>query len=187
MGELLFLRDRALPAIGDSAISAWRGPYGDEQDFVHAQWIFEIKTQLSTSDQRIYISSESQLDTTSGNIALCYQTLGPSSLDDLNSRSLNDIVDEIKGLLGAQNSSAILQFELALIELNYRKRPEYDELRWVLASRRAYVVGNEFPRITPSNIPVGVEKVTYHIRLEACQPFEVDLETLMERAFGRRN
>jgi hypothetical protein len=186
MGELLFLRDGVLPRIGDDAISAWRGPYGDEQDFVHGRWIFEIKTQLSTADQRIYVSSEAQLDTSSGDIVLCHQTLGVSSPDDPTSRSLNDIVDEIKCSLGSRNPSAVLEFELALIEANYRKRPEYAESRWVLASRRAYVVSDGFPRITPSILAKGIERVTYHIRLEVCQAFEVNIDTLMERVFGRR-
>jgi hypothetical protein len=62
MGELLFLRDKVFPLVGDDAIYAWRGPYGEERDFVHGQWIFEIKTQLSTADQRICISQAFEVD-----------------------------------------------------------------------------------------------------------------------------
>lgn len=186
IGELFFLRDRVFPLIGDDAISAWRGPYGDEQDFVHGGWIFEIKTQLSTSDQRIFVSSEAQLDTSSGNIVVCHQTLGASSADEVTSRSLNDIVDEIRGSLGAGASSAALDFERALIESRYKKRPEYDATRWVLATRRTYMVTDRFPRITPSFLAEGIERVTYHIRLESCQPFEIDVDTVMEQVFGRR-
>jgi hypothetical protein len=54
-----------LSATGPAGISAWRGPFGDEQDFVHGEWIIEIKTQLNTADQRMQISSEAQLDTSS--------------------------------------------------------------------------------------------------------------------------
>jgi hypothetical protein len=54
-----------LSATGPAGISAWRGPFGDEQDFVHGEWIIEIKTQLNTADERMQISSEAQLDTSS--------------------------------------------------------------------------------------------------------------------------
>jgi hypothetical protein len=186
VGELCFLRDKVFPAIGSEAVASWRGSYGDEQDFVHGGWIFEIKTQLSTSDQRIYISSEAQLDISSGNIALCHQTLGATSPDDPASRSLNEIVDEIGSALGSPDAGAVLEFELALLEANYVNRPEYDEGRWIVASRRFYVISDGFPRITPSTLAAGIERVSYHIRVEACRAFEVDGDALMEQVFGRR-
>jgi hypothetical protein len=184
VGELLFLRDIVLPATGPAGISAWRGPFGDEQDFVHGEWIIEIKTQLSTADQRMQISSEAQLDTSSGKILVCHQTLGASSADDPLSRSLNDLVDEIRLALGANNSSPSLDFELALIEAKYAKRPDYDDSRWVISTRRLYAVKNGFPRITPATLCDGIERVTYHIRLEACKPFEIDVDAAMEQVFG---
>jgi hypothetical protein len=184
VGELLFLRDIVLPATGPAGISAWRGPFGDEQDFVHGEWIIETKTQLNTADQRMQISSEAQLDTSSGNILVCHQTLGASSADNSVSRSLNDLVDEVRLALGANSTSAVLDFELALIEAKYAKRPDYDDNRWVLSSRRMYAVANGFPRITPAMLSNGVERVTYHIRLETCEPFEIGVDAAVERVFG---
>jgi len=49
IGELLFLRDIIMQAIGNRGDFCWRGPFGDEQDFVYGEWIFEVKTQLSTA------------------------------------------------------------------------------------------------------------------------------------------
>jgi hypothetical protein len=187
VGELLFLRDIVLPATGPAGISAWRGPFGDEQDFVHGDWIIEAKTQLNTADQRMQISSEAQLDTSSGNILVCHQTLGASSADNSVSRSLNDLVDEVRLALGTNHTSAVLDFELALIEAKYAKQPDYDYDRWVLSSRRTFAVANGFPRITPAMLGNGVERVTYHIRLEACKPFEIDIDAAMEQVFGRRD
>src|SRR5262249_28838647 len=66
-GELLFLRDQVLPLLPPpQGILSWRGAYRDEQDFAFGGWQIEVKTQLSTSDQRLQISSEAQLDATSG-------------------------------------------------------------------------------------------------------------------------
>jgi Putative PD-(D/E)XK family member, (DUF4420) len=187
IGELLFLRDCVLPVLGVDSADVWRGSFGDEQDFVVGKWIIEVKTQLSTSDQRIFISSEAQLDTSSGSILLCHQTLGPSSANDPNSRSLNDVVDEIVTLLGPAGSPAVLTFELALMKANYTKRPEYDEKRWALASRQMFWVKHGFPRITAASLAQGIERVTYQIRVEACQPFEIGIDTAMEQVFGRRS
>jgi hypothetical protein len=187
IGELFFLRDVVMQAIGTEAISTWRGPFGDEQDFVYGNWILEIKTQLSTADQRLQISSEAQLDTSSGNILVCHQTLGASSADDPLSRSLNDAVDEIRRALAANNSPVRLDFELALIEANYRNRPDYDVGRWILSSRTMYAVSEGFPRIVPQMLGDGVERVTYHVRTDACLAFKVDIDAAVEQVFGRRD
>jgi len=92
------------------------------------------------------ISSEAQLDTSSGKILICHQALGASSADDPLSRSLNDAVDEISARLGGQQFFSHLDFELALIEASYKKRPDYDDSRWVLSSRTMYAVSDGFPR-----------------------------------------
>ena len=183
VGELLFLKDEVFPLIGADAVKTWRGPFGDEQDFVHGLWIIEIKSQLSTSDKVIRISSESQLDTVSGNIALCHQTLGLSSKDYAASLTLNKLVEKIRDEVFRKDPPAALDFEHALIEVGYARRPEYDEPGWMLATRHTYTVSPGFPRITPTMLPVGVDKVTYSIHPEACKSFETDTETLMERIF----
>jgi hypothetical protein len=186
-GELLFLRDCLMPALGLEAPSLWRGSFRDEQDFVIGSSIVEVKTQLSTSDQRIYISSEAQLDTSSGDILLCHQTLGASVASNLVARSLNDLVDEISALLGPTESPPGLEFQLGLLKADYTRRLEYDGKHWVLASRRLFSVEDGFPRITPATLAQGVERVSYQIRVEACLPFEANLDHTMERLLGKRN
>lgn len=183
-GELLLLRDCLLPAAGVDAAAYWRGPFGDEQDFVVGNWIIEAKTRLSTADQRIPISSEAQLDTSSGNILLCYQTIGATSASDINARSLNGIVDEIARQL--DRAGARLNFEMGLLNIGYVRRSEYDEKHWVVASRRMFSVTGNFPRITPPSLPQGIDRVSYEIRADACLPFEIDLNSAMEQIFGGR-
>jgi hypothetical protein len=185
-GELLFLRDCLIPLMGLEAPSSWRGSFREEQDFVIGNWIIEVKTQLSTADQRIFISSEAQLDTSSGNILLCHQTLGASMTGHSSSRSLNHIVDEIAALLGPAESPPGLEFQLGLLKADYTRRSEYDERRWVLASRRLFSVEKGFPRITPTTLAEGIERVAYQLRVEACLPFETDLDKAMEQVVGKR-
>ncbi|BBO06290.1 hypothetical protein SG09_56400 [Bradyrhizobium ottawaense] len=186
LGELLFLRDHALPALGNVAINTWRGPFGDEQDFVIGGWIVETKTQLSTADQRIHVSSEAQLDTSSGRILLLHQTIGASADSNPLSRSLNGLVQEIRSELAA-NDAALVSFELALVESGYKTRPEYDDSNYVLVRRVAYEVRDEFPRITPTMLMPGIERVRYQISIEACRRFEIGMEKAMELLIGQRN
>ena len=91
-GELVFLRDVLAPRGRiASAVAAWRGPYGDEQDFAVADVIVEVKTHGTTSDGRIQISSEHQLDTSSVTIFLCRQCAAPRP-SDAGGESLDQVV-----------------------------------------------------------------------------------------------
>ncbi|MHA7836180.1 MAG: PD-(D/E)XK motif protein, partial [bacterium] len=96
-GELLVLRDVFLVHCdAASALSCWRGPESDEQDFIHSGWLIEVKTRLSTADSSVRISSENQLDTVSGSISLCNQRLSISADASPEARSLNGLVEEVR-------------------------------------------------------------------------------------------
>lgn len=172
-GEILFLKNRLLPELGvEQSLRAWRGPHRDEQDFAHGEYIFEVKTQLSTADQYLIISSEAQLDTTSGSIAVCHQTLVACSHDDDDAMSLNMLVDDLRTVCGGHSLLASDMLEAVLVAGGYRTRPEYDEERWKLVKVRIFEVQDSFPRLTPSLMPHGVSQVSYRITLGACEPFE---------------
>ena len=75
-GEVSFLVNVLFESISiSSAVKSWRGGFGDEQDFAFNNLIIEAKTVGATSDATIRISSEHQLDTASGDIAVRYQTV----------------------------------------------------------------------------------------------------------------
>lgn len=184
VGELLFLRDLLLPKMPlNTAINTWRGPYGDEQDFVINAVIFEIKTQMVTTDRRIQISSEDQLDITSGRIILCQQGLGPSLSAADEARTLNQLVEEIGAILAGNTTSYDL-FQLGLIEAGYESRPEYDELLWLLTDRIFYDVRDEFPCIIRSDLPEGVEQVKYCLRVDSCRDFIIDINDTMQEVLN---
>lgn len=172
MGELLFLRDHVLThlAPGESVIS-WRGPYSDEQDFVFGDRIVEVKTQLATADRRLQISSEHQLDTTSGPIALVHQLLG-SGAGEPGARSLNEMVHEIAETLAKRSLDALDLFNAGLSEVGYVARAEYDAEQWVPAGARSYEILDGFPRLVASALPPGVSHVRYDISPAECAAFE---------------
>jgi hypothetical protein len=39
-----------------------------------------------------------------------------------------------------------------------------------------YSIEESFPRLVPSMLPVGVDRVSYLLRVEACLPFQVDAD-----------
>jgi hypothetical protein len=172
VGELFFLRDDVMPrmSVGEAVLS-WRGPFGDEQDFVFDDRIVEIKSQLATADRRIQISSENQLDTVSGPIALIHRLLGAGT-GDPSARSLNGLVDEIVETISAGSPDANDLLQIALLEAGYIRRSEYDEEQWVAAGSRIYEIRIGFPALVAGGLPPGVSKVRYEISPPACSDYE---------------
>ncbi|NEK20608.1 PD-(D/E)XK motif protein [Rhizobium leguminosarum] len=184
-GELLFFRDQVLARrTPTQAALSWRGAHRDEQDFALGHWQIEIKTQLSTSDQRLHISSEAQLDAGSARLLICHQTLAPAPVTAPGSFTLNSLVREIATQLQDAGDVAISAFDTALEALGYVDRAEYDEICWVATHRRAFEVTEQFPRIIPVMLPPGVQSVRYDIALRDCEPFAVDFDGAMEQAFA---
>lgn len=183
VGELLFLRDQILPRTGVSgSVAAWRGAHRDEQDFAMGAWQIEVKTQLSTSDRRLQISSEAQLDTAASRLLLCHQTIARAPAGAA-SFSLNSLVDELLSECKAAGS-ILEEFEAALDACHYMRREEYDEPQWLLIDRRLFEVRDDFPRLTAAMLPPGVHAVSYSISLSACQRFAVDFESMLAKAFA---
>lgn len=183
VGELLFLRDQIIPHAGiTGALTAWRGAHRDEQDIAIGCWQIEVKTQLSTSDQRLLISSEAQLDTAGSRLLLCHQTVARSPGAD--AVSLNALVEELRRRAMEAGQPILDQLEEALEACGYAKRDEYDQPAWLLTDRSLFDVRDDFPRLVPAILPAGVHMVSYAILLSACQSFAIDLDGTMAEIFA---
>lgn len=183
-GELLFLRDVILPRLSPAdAAASWRGGHRDEQDFAVGRWQFEIKTQLSTADQRLIIASEAQLDTAGSQLLLCHQSVAATS-PAADAFTLNSLVASLAPNFEAAGPSAKDVFDAGLDAWGYVRHEDYDQPAWVLTDRRLFQVREGFPRIVPAMLPPGVQKVSYEVLLRDCQPFAVDLGQTMSRVFA---
>jgi hypothetical protein len=182
-GELLFLRDIVVPRTspGDAA-ACWRGGHRDEQDFALGLWQFEVKTQLSTADQRLIVSSEAQLDTGGSQLLLVHQgiAVSPPSADAF---TLNSLAASLAEGFEAAGSAAKDLFDAGLQAWGYVADDEYDQPSWVLTDRRLFHVRDGFPRIIPAMLPSGVQRVSYEVLLRDCEPFAVDLPQTILRVF----
>lgn len=173
VGELLFLRNRVMENIGAAeAIASWRGPLREEQDFAIGGWIVEIKTQLSTADQLLKVSSEAQLDTSSGPIVLVHQTLAAAPRMEAGAVTLNGLVAEIRTRLLESSPASIDIFEAGMIAAGFEARAEYEAEAWLLVRSRPYEVTDDFPRVIPATLPAGIQKVSYSILPSACSACE---------------
>ena len=183
-GEVLLLRDLFLEQLSPlEAVGAWRGPLGEEQDFLFGEWLVEVKTQLSSADSRIQVSSENQLDSESGRILICHQRLGIESAESETARCLNSLVEEVDDRLGRTDDGARDRFQMILVEYGYQNDRAYQKDFWVLNERSYFSVTDGFPCITSKGLPEGVETVQYRIRLASCEAFRLTEDDAVDRMF----
>lgn len=185
VGELLFLRDFVLNEMTKAeAVRSWRGPFGDEQDFLLQGRIIEVKSQLSTSDKYLSINSAEQLEVVSSPIMIAHQTLDSPSGRESGGLSLNELVAEISEILERSDFVAADLFQAALVSVRYTPREDYDAELWLLNNRMFFEVRDGFPALVPSLLPNGVERVRYRIAVDACQEFLIDENNARDWAFN---
>lgn len=182
-GELIVFRDLFLAHLPPStALNSWRGPFGDEQDFLFNDRLVEVKTQLSSSDRKIQISSAEQLDTVSGEIFLCHQIIGLANTIE-SAMSLNELADDVLQLLKKAGASEEVLLAI-LLESGYMRRDEYDEEKWMLNERVFYRIDSDFPAIKASCLAAGICDVRYCIRTDAIRSHAVTSDQFVNEVFG---
>jgi hypothetical protein len=161
-GELWFLWTIAIPVHGAAdAVNGWNGPLGAPQDFQLGSGLVEVKTILP-GVHSVSISSAEQLEHGSSPLLLAVVSLHPS--EELALPSL--IANIRQGLESGLGGTA--EFELRLAEAGYADRPEYERVQFSVDQIRFYPVGDGFPRISSSQIPSGISRLTYDLDLHQC-------------------
>lgn len=170
--EIVFLTeliDREMPS--NAVVEAWLGPERSHQDFIFGNTAVEVKSLSGAERSSIRISSEDQLE--SLNDALFLRVYRLSNLADAaGARSLNELVTAVQALL--DKAEAIEAFDRKLVAHGYAPLPDYDEPRFVVSDVRSYRVVDDFPRLMRSQLPTGIAKVAYDIRLETIAQYECD-------------
>ncbi|WP_024939202.1 PD-(D/E)XK motif protein [Xanthomonas arboricola] len=168
--ELVFLTeliDREMPS--NAVVEAWLGPERSHQDFIFGNTAVEVKSLSGAERSSIRISSEDQLE--SLNDALFLRVYRLSNLADAaGAHSLNELVAAVQARL--DKAEAIETFDRKLVAHGYAPLPAYDEPRFVVSDVRSYRVADNFPRLMRSQLPTGIAKVAYDIRLETIAQYE---------------
>jgi hypothetical protein len=164
---LLELIDRQPPS--SVAVEAWLGPEKSHQDFIFGNTAVEIKSLSGAERSSVRISSEDQLE--SLNDALFLRIYRLSSLPDATgAQSLNEIVAAVQTRLG--DAEAVEAFDRKLVAHSYAPLPDYDQPRFIVSDTHSYRVSDGFPRLIRSQLPTGIDRVAYDIRLETIEPYE---------------
>lgn len=159
------------------AVDAWLGPERSHQDFIFGNTAVEIKSLSGTERSTVRISSEDQLE--SLNDALFLRIYRLSSLPDAaRAQSLNGIVAAVQAQLG--EAETVEAFERKLAAYGYAPLSAYDTPSFVVSQVHSYRIGDEFPRLIRSQLPTGIGRVAYDIRLEIIAPYECKNEDVLE-------
>lgn len=164
-GELYFLR-KWISHSSDlqRCTQSWLGPEKELRDFQLENWAVEVKTTHGNNHQKVHVSSERQLDTSTLITLLLYHL--SLETQQQNGENLNQIIDSILELLDT-DIAAQTQFRSKLLQGGYfiHHRPDYENIGYHVRQDTFYSVRNSFPRIEESDIRNGVGDVKYSIIL----------------------
>ncbi|MFZ3570476.1 PD-(D/E)XK motif protein [Streptomyces sp. BH097] len=183
-GELCYLRTDLLAALpASTAVEAWTGPEGSNQDFQLPSVAIEVKTTAKKNPSTVRIANERQLDDRGvGRLVLVHLALDErrGGLGE----SLNSVVDDIRTAAGITSASA--RFESRLIQSGYlpHQRDLYDEPRYTLRRADLWTVGEGFPRIVETVLPDGVGNCAYDISVIALEKHRTTTEMVAELIRG---
>ena len=177
IGELTILSELAKQIGIRSAISAWVAPDDQPQDFALPSKLIEVKTRVSGSRQQIQISSLEQLDLGANPTFLTVVELAPSDADGAS--SLTDLVRAARADADTYGSDCRDVLDGLLLRRGYLDLEAYAADRYVVASKRAYAVIDDFPSIVRSRTDLRIRQATYVLDLPSIDAFERPFETAL--------
>lgn len=176
IGELIFLKNFLSPKYGIvDSVKSWVGPEGSPQDFNINDSAIEVKCQLGTTTPYVKISSAEQLQTQMKNLYLFVITLGKATDISSNSVNLPDLIDGISNVLASESPNTLDRFQDYLSSVGYFYSDKYKDYQYLLLDNFVFHIKEDFPRIVPTDLKPGIIKLTYHIGLSDCKPYEIDI------------
>jgi hypothetical protein len=177
LGELTVLEKLLADMSGNEVliIQGWRGPNNDQRDIGFNSTRIEVKTQLSTQAICLRISSIDQLDERGDRIKVALNRISPSD----SGLSLADMVQRLSHLLQRENL-ALSEFERKMELSGYMPDFAVSKEKFGLDEQILYTVSDDFPRLIPGNVPLGIKAVQYEISGPVLSHFRIEWKDLME-------
>ncbi len=179
-GELKMLENLMIMGVGvSSSVKAWTGAAQGTQDFQIDGIAIEVKTLVQAEPQRFKINSARQLDETFFNALLIAHHKAHRQKDA--GQTLPEIVNVIRENI-SDDTTALEEFEDKLVLAKYLDSDEnlYEEDGYGIVETNYYRVRPGFPKITESQLPLGLGRVTYELEASACEEYSIDPNTLTE-------
>ena len=180
-GELYFLRDYLLSDFDvDKVLGAWRGPKKDSKDFNFGTVFLEIKTSLLPSKNKIYISSENQLDVQPDKTLFLVHVCLEENLHL--GESLPDLVGSVEKILAGHIGAFKLFRQLVQLAGYFEVHDRVYELhKYQIDQTSCYWVDDTFPKIVPKNLLAAIQNVRYSIALAACESHRCPVEHMLTK------
>jgi len=164
VGELTILGlllDTLSPA---EAITSWTGPLGTPQDFMLPSGR-RIEVKAARRDARtVRINGIDQLDPGSDTLELVVVRIEDTGATGAGAVTVPALVDRIRSRLGA-DPGAQAAFAASLAFAGWHEHPRHHELVVRVTAIERHEVDADFPRLTASSVPRGVEDADYTIEL----------------------
>lgn len=167
-GELVFLRDYLLKVLpGTEAVMAWAGPGRAPHDFQTPRGSVEVKTTAAATPHSFRVANIRQLD--DRGVSALYICVVRVDESKGGRETLPEAIDALRSALGASAK----QLDGPLINAGYieAQRAFYESPRYSVRSLRFLRVGDGFPRLLESDIPNGVEAVSFAVAIAACADY----------------
>jgi hypothetical protein len=161
IGELLVLEFKLLPILSErQAVAAWTGPSGSPQDFVlPSGQHLEVKT-IARDAGSVQINGLGQLDAGKDPLFLILvraEVTGPSAPGSVTAPSL---VARIRTRLSS-DPDALAEFDAVLASFGWHEDPSHETVALRPLAIEEHEVGGQFPRLTGTNVPSGVQDAVY--------------------------
>jgi len=172
-GELWVMRHVLHPLWGRQVVASWTGATKDDVDFRLGMSTAEVKTMRGDLPAVARITSERQLDTSSGTTLVLIAVL----VDRHRHGTGESLPEMVRACLELVQGADRTELEDLFVAWGYLEIHEqrYVETRYSIREVRAFHVLQGFPRITESDLPEGVGKVSYYLSLDACQAWRIEL------------
>lgn len=173
MSELQFLDEFWLEEVSGKTVKGWEGPKGTSQDFINPDQSLAVEVKAHTKKaKRVKISSEMQLDFEG--VLYLYVCEGSVSETD-EGKTLNQAVAMIKQKLDVSEHH---DFDELLLKAGYSPDPYYDNKKYLLDEGSYFQVGDDFPKITKSNLSTAISNVSYEVDLNFIAEWSSTSESL---------
>lgn len=186
IGELRVLELAMLPffSAGD-AVEFWRGPEGTPKDFSIGDIAIESKAKRGAARPYVKISSEFQLDMDGlSRLYLAVTYVDETAQGASDGLTLTDYVEVITQLVASNDAGSVGCLEGKLFEAGYSDEQDYSDCWWLVGQTRWFDVRDSFPRLMLSNVPDGIEQVSYNLDVGGCSDWEVTIDSVGQLLTG---
>ena len=162
------------------SLMSWHAPERSAHDFSRKGRVVEIKSTYETPPKKIKISNEYQLD--EGNMEklyLCTYEIKRNSNDGI---TIVDKIERIREKIRLKDINCLNLFNVMLVKIGYfEENKNFYSSTFKINRRIFHDVKGNFPRLTPSKLPKGIDKTSYNLDLNYCHKYLTSKDIVLNK------